>query len=177
MRSWWLKDILALAIGVGVLLVANHFLPVLPIPGIAYYFRIVVIIGINIILAVSLNIINGHAGQFSLGHAGFMAIGAYMAAFVTYFYASPYLEKLPEGSEKTILQNVFFFGALLFAGICAAIAGYLVGLPSLRLRGDYLAIVTLGFGEIIRVIFLNVDKLGGARGLSGVPVWTNFFWV
>jgi branched-chain amino acid transport system permease protein len=177
MRSWWLKDILALAVGVIVLLVANHYLPILPIPGIAYYFRIVVIIGINIILAVSLNIINGHAGQFSLGHAGFMAIGAYMSAFVTYFYASPYLEKLPEGSEKTILQNVFFFGALLFAGICAAIAGYLVGLPSLRLRGDYLAIVTLGFGEIIRVIFLNVDKLGGARGLSGVPVWSNFFWV
>jgi branched-chain amino acid transport system permease protein len=176
-RRWWARDILGLAAGVGILLALSRFLPELQISGMAYYFRIVVIIGINIILAVSLNIISGHAGQFSLGHAGFMAIGAYMSALVTCFYASPYLDTLPDGPHKTVLQQVFFFGALLFAGLCAAIAGYLVGLPSLRLRGDYLAIVTLGFGEIIRVIFLNVDKLGGARGLSGVPAWSNFFWV
>ncbi len=84
---------------------------------------------------------------------------------------------MPDGPKKLILQNVFFFGALVFGGICAAVAGYLVGLPSLRLRGDYLAIVTLGFGEMIRVVFLNVEKVGGARGFSGVPPWTNFFWV
>src|SRR5213078_4925268 len=67
--------------------------------------------------------------------------------------------------------------ALLLGGTLAAIAGYLVGLPSLRLRGDYLAIVTLGFGEIIRVMILNIDKIGAARGLSGIPTWSNFFWV
>ena len=177
MRRWWLKDIILLIIGLAVLVGANYVLQVMPIQGMAYYFRIIILIGISITLAVSLNIINGHAGQFSLGHAGFMAIGAYLSAFVTYFYASPYLEKLPEGSNKIILQNVFFLGAVIFGGICAAIAGYLVGLPSLRLRGDYLAIVTLGFGEIIRVVFLNVEKLGGARGLSGVPAWSNFIWV
>jgi branched-chain amino acid transport system permease protein len=177
MRKWWLKDMLLLIVGLAVLVGANYVLQVLPIQGMAYYFRVIILIGISITLAVSLNIINGHAGQFSLGHAGFMAIGAYLSAFVTYFYASPYLEKLPEGPNRLVLQNVFFLGAVLFGGLCAAIAGYLVGLPSLRLRGDYLAIVTLGFGEIIRVIFLNVEKLGGARGLSGVPAWSNFIWV
>ena len=177
MGKWWLKDLLFLAIGIAVLLGANYGLQVLPIPGMAYYFRIIILIGINIILAVSLNIINGHAGQFSIGHAGFMAVGAYMSAFVTYFYAAPYLDKLPDGTNKLILQDVFFLGALLFGGLCSALIGYVVGLPSLRLRGDYLAIVTLGFGEIIRVVLLNVDKLGGARGLSGVPSWSNFFWV
>jgi branched-chain amino acid transport system permease protein len=175
--KWLIKDLLFLGIGIAILLGLNYGLQVLPIPGIAYYFRILILIGINIILAVSLNIINGHAGQFSIGHAGFMAVGAYMSALVTYFYAAPYLEKMPDGTNKLILQNVFFFGALLFGGLCAAVIGYLVGLPSLRLRGDYLAIVTLGFGEIIRVILLNIDKLGGARGLSGVPSWSTFFWV
>jgi branched-chain amino acid transport system permease protein len=177
MRKWWLKDLLLLIVGLAVLVGANYVLQVLPIQGMAYYFRVIILIGISITLAVSLNIINGHAGQFSLGHAGFMAIGAYLSAFVTYFYAVPYLETVPDGPNKLVLQNVLFLGALLFGGLCAAIAGYLVGLPSLRLRGDYLAIVTLGFGEIIRVIFLNVDKLGGARGLSGVPAWSNFIWV
>src|SRR6266852_2145952 len=124
--------------------------------------------GINITLAVSLNIINGHAGQFSLGHAGFMAIGGYLSALLTYFFANPYLDQLPEGSNKYVLQNVFFVGAILFGGLCSAVAGYLVGLPSLRLRGDYLAIVTLGFGEIIRVIITNVDAVGAARGLPGI---------
>jgi branched-chain amino acid transport system permease protein len=62
-------------------------------------------------------------------------------------------------------------------GLASAISGYIVGLPSLRLRGDYLAIVTLGFGEIIRVLILNIDKIGAARGFSGIPAWSNFFWV
>ena len=177
MRVWWVRDLLFTIIAVAVLLGLNYGLQSLPIAGMAYYFRIIILIGINIILAVSLNIINGHAGQFSMGHAGFMAIGGYMSAFVTYFYAGPYVDKLPDGTQKLVLQNVFFLGALLVGGLAAALAGYLVGLPSLRLRGDYLAMVTLGFGEIIRVIFLNVEKLGAARGLSGVPPWGNFFWV
>jgi len=176
-RVWWLRDLVGLVVGIALLIGLSYGLQALPITGIQYYFRIIILIGINIVLAVSLNIINGHAGQFSLGHAGFMAVGGYLSAAVTYFYAQPYLDKLPDGASKTVQQNLFFFGALLFGGLCAAIAGYLVGLPSLRLRGDYLAIVTLGFGEMIRVVFLNIDKLGGARGFSGVPNWSNFFWV
>ncbi len=173
---WWVKDLIGFVIGVGVLVAFSYLLDWLPIQGMAYYNRVIIGIGINIILAVSLNIINGHAGQFSMGHAGFMAIGGYSTAFLTYYYFNPYLSDLPE-ANRWLMQNALFFVSLLVAGICAALAGYLVGLPSLRLRGDYLAIVTLGFGEIIRVVFLNIEKVGAARGLSGVPAWTNFFWV
>ncbi|HEX7192629.1 MAG TPA: branched-chain amino acid ABC transporter permease, partial [Thermoanaerobaculia bacterium] len=125
----------------------------------------------------SLNIINGHAGQFSLGHAGFMAVGAYFSAFLTVFYFSPIVDRMPEGSQQFAAQNGFLLLSVLLGGSLAAVAGFLVGQPSLRLRGDYLAIVTLGFGEIIRVVILNMDKIGGARGLSGIPKWANFFWV
>ncbi|HEX7420077.1 MAG TPA: branched-chain amino acid ABC transporter permease [Thermoanaerobaculia bacterium] len=143
-----------------------------------YYHRILVMMGINIMLAVSLNIINGHAGQFSLGHAGFMAVGAYFAAYLTVYYFGPYVDKFPDGStQHWILQNAMLVLGVLLGGLAAAIAGYVVGLPSLRLRGDYLAIVTLGFGEIIRVLILNIDKIGAARGFSGIPAWSNFFWV
>ncbi|MGZ7032100.1 MAG: branched-chain amino acid ABC transporter permease, partial [Thermoanaerobaculia bacterium] len=135
----------------------------------AYYNRIIVMMGINITLAVSLNIINGHAGQFSLGHAGFMAVGAYFAAFLSFYYFGPYVEKMQEGTGQWVAQNALLLLAVLCGGAFAALAGYIVGLPSLRLRGDYLAIVTLGFGEIIRVLILNIDKIGGARGLSGIP--------
>jgi branched-chain amino acid transport system permease protein len=177
MKRWWVRDLVFALIGVAILIGVGYGLERLPIPGMAYYNRIIIQIGINIILAVSLNIINGHAGQFSMGHAGFMAVGGYASAFLTYYYAAPYLANMPEGPSQFLMQNLFFFLALLAGGLAAAAAGYLVGLPSLRLRGDYLAIVTLGFGEIIRVIFLNVEKVGAARGLSGVPSWTNFFWV
>jgi branched-chain amino acid transport system permease protein len=124
-------------------------------------------IGINVILAVSLNLINGYTGQFSLGHAGFMAVGAYTAAVITNQF----------GELNPILSGAVFLGALLAGGLLAAVGGLLVGIPTLRLRGDYLAIVTLGFGEIIRVILQNMDKVGGARGLSVMHGWTNFFWV
>src|SRR5438045_5586349 len=174
---WLLRDTIFLAIFVGVLLALAYGLGVLQFPGVAYYNRILVMMGINIPLAVSLNIINGHAGQFSLGHAGFMAVGAYFAAFLTVYYFSPVVDKMPPGTQQWIAQNAFVLAAVLLGGTLAAIAGYLVGLPSLRLRGDYLAIVTLGFGEIIRVIILNIDKIGGARGLSGIPNWVDFFWV
>ncbi|HVT04819.1 MAG TPA: branched-chain amino acid ABC transporter permease [Thermoanaerobaculia bacterium] len=176
-KNWILRDLLYFALGVGILAVVGYVLERLPIPAMPYYNRIIIAVGMNIILAVSLNIINGHAGQFSMGHAGFMAVGAYTSAYLTYFYGNPYLQTLPEGPHRFILQNAIFFGALLAGGLAAAIAGYLVGLPSLRLRGDYLAIVTLGFGEIIRVLILNINKIGAARGLSGVPNWTTFFWV
>src|SRR5689334_11018503 len=105
-----------------------------------YIAHIIILMGVNITLAVSLNIINGHAGQFSLGHAGFEAVGGYCAAFFTYYYFAPFVDKLPE-SRQFLAQNALFFLALIAGGTLAAIAGYLVGLPSLRLRGDYLAIV------------------------------------
>jgi len=132
-----------------------------------YYLGIAIDVGINIILAVSLNLINGHTGQFSLGHAGFMAVGAYTAASITLALS----QKLPAS-----VMPVVFVAALLAGGLMAALAGLAVGIPTLRLRGDYLAIVTLGFGEIIRVILENMDSVGAASGLKGIPNYTNFFW-
>ena len=175
LRSWWIRDLLGGVAAVAIILAVGIALG--RIPGMAYYYRIIVLIGVNITLAVSLNIINGHAGQFSLGHAGFMAIGAYSSAFLTVFYFSPLIDKMREGQQQSIAQNALLVVSVLAGGLLAAIAGYLVGLPSLRLRGDYLAIVTLGFGEIIRVMILNIEKIGAARGLAGIPKWSNFFWV
>ncbi len=139
-----------------------------------YVLNILMMIGINIVLAVSLNLVNGHTGQFSLGHAGFMAVGAYASTVVTLFWSGPLLRLL--GGPGPTSNSLLFLIALLLGGIAAAIFGFLVGVPSLRLRGDYLAIVTLGFGEIIRVIIQNTDALGGARGIGGIPGLTNFFW-
>jgi branched-chain amino acid transport system permease protein len=141
-----------------------------------YYLDVLMKIGINVILAVSLNLINGYTGQFSLGHAGFMAVGAYSAAAITLF-AGPHLLPPPASGFYHAATASFFFGALIAGGLAAALAGWLVGMPSLRLKGDYLAIVTLGFGEIIRVIFRNIDSLGGALGLNGIPAYANIFWV
>ncbi len=141
-----------------------------------YVLQVVSLAGINIILAVSLNLINGFTGQFSIGHAGFMAIGAYASAYVTVTFGARVREALavlPEFARDSLL----LLAALAVGAILAAIAGFLVGVPSLRLRGDYLAIVTLGFGEIIRVFILNIDAVGGARGLSGIPKLANFFWI
>jgi branched-chain amino acid transport system permease protein len=143
-----------------------------------YYQRILMLCGISVILAVSLNLVNGLTGQFSIGHAGFMAVGGYTAAVLTMRVLPPVLAgMLGAGVPKAIAEGVVLLIALLGGGGLAALAGWAVGLPSLRLRGDYLAIVTLGFGEIIRVAILNIDAIGGARGLSGVPKYTTFFWV
>ena len=119
----------------------------------------IILVCINIILAVSLNLINGYTGQFSLGHAGFMAIGAYVGAICTVKLALPLVVALIAGA--------------LFAGF----VGLLIGLPTLRLKGDYLAIATLGFGEIIRLTVLNIPYIGGASGLTGIPRLTTFAWV
>ena len=140
-----------------------------------YHLDVLIGIGINIILAVSLNLVNGHTGQFSLGHAGFMSVGAYLAAAVSLFVAPRVCGDLANASHP--LQAAVFLGALLTGGAGAALAGLIVGVPSLRLRGDYLALVTLGFGEIIRVIFQNVEFLGGALGLNAIPPSTSIFWV
>src|SRR5690554_3318690 len=121
-----------------------------------YHVQILSLCCINVILVVSLNLINGFTGQFSIGHAGFFAIGAYLSAYLT------------------VKLQVPFVPALICGGILAGITGLAVGLPALRLRGDYLAIATLGFGEIIRVIILNTQAVGGARGFSGIPNYTTF---
>src|SRR5437763_11508933 len=111
---WYLRDLLSLSALVAVLIGLSYFLDALPIAGMAYYNRIIVLMGINITLAVSLNIINGHAGQFSLGHAGFMAVGAYFAAFLTVTYLSPYIDKLPADSTKQwVAQNAALLIAVL----------------------------------------------------------------
>ena len=142
----------------------------------AYNYQIVVLVGINIILAVSLNLINGYTGQFSIGHAGFYAVGAYTCAAVV-FYGQGAIRGatgfLPLVGQNTLLLLI----GLLCAAITSGVAGLAVGIPSLRLRGDYLAIVTLGFGEIIRVFILNIEAIGGSRGFTGIPQLSNFFWV
>ena len=115
--------------------------------------------GINIILAASLNLINGYTGQFSLGHAGFMAVGAYVGVVLTTNF------------------HVAFPIALLAGGVAAGLLGALIGLPTLRLRGDYLAIATLGLGEIVRIVIINVPYVGGAAGFKGIQHLTSFTWV
>jgi len=132
-----------------------------------YYLGVVIDIGINIILAVSLNLINGHTGQFSLGHGGFMAVGAYTSAKI--------MIAVTDHVPPPLIPLVFL-GALVAGGSLAALAGLAVGIPTLRLRGDYLAIVTLGFGEIIRVILENMEFVGAASGLKGIPHLSNLFW-
>ena len=157
----------------------------------AVAYRVIMLSGIAIIMAVSLNLINGFTGQFSIGHAGFQAVGAYASAALT-VYAHEYwpFYLLPKGGQMPNTFAGFLAGApsmliaLIVGGLLAAAIGYVVGLPSLRLRGDYLAIVTLGFGEIIRVGVENTEAVGGARGFTGVineglfvPGIANFFWV
>lgn len=144
----------------------------------AYYMDIALNVGINIILAVSLNLVNGHTGQFSLGHAAFMAVGAYGASIFTLEMSARLMPML--GGPGLFATGVAFLLALLVGGLCAAVCGWLVGMPSLRLRGDYLAIVTLGFNEIVRVILQNTSGdgvFGGPLGLKGIPPLTTFFWV
>lgn len=116
---------------------------------------------INIILAVGLNLVTGFTGQLSLGHAGFMSIGAYVCALI-----------------NMELNSTFGFLLGVIAGaVVAALVGILVGIPTLRLKGDYLAIATLGMSEIIRVIFLNMGITNGAAGLNGIPRYTNWLWL
>ena len=135
-----------------------------------YFSELFTLACINAILAVSLNLVNGLSGQFSLGHAGFMAVGAYTSASVNVFFLS-FLHGNPAGDQLALVLS------LVAAALVSALAGYVVGLPSLRLKGDYLAIVTLGFGEIIRVIILNIQTVGGARGFIGIPTTSTPFLV
>ena len=135
----------------------------------SYYYDILIGIGINIILAAGLNLVNGYTGQFSLGHAGFMAAGAYASAWLTLSFGYAL------GTSAWATTTSFVL-ALLLGGMVAALAGLIVGVPSLRLKGDYLAIVTLGFNEIIKGVIQNAEPLGAQRGLGGIAQHTNFFW-
>ena len=134
-----------------------------------YRYDILIGIGINVILAVGLNLVNGYTGQFSLGHAGFMAVGAYTASWLTLRFGYSF------GASPTATTAVFV-AMLVAGGLAAGLAGLLVGIPSLRLKGDYLAIVTLGFNEIIKGVIQNAEPLGAQRGLGGMVQHTNFFW-
>lgn len=125
----------------------------------AYYLRIMIFIGINIIVALGLNLTTGVTGQLSMGHAGFLSLGAYASAILSLQYNAP------------------FALALLGGALTAAFFGFLIGIPTLRLEGDYLAMVTIGFAEIIRVFFLNFGPGGKAVGLSGIPQETTFVTV
>lgn len=123
-----------------------------------YYTGILTLAGINVILALSLNLITGFAGQLALGQAGFMVVGAYTSALLTMRLGLPLYLTIPAG------------------GLMTALFGIIIGVPSLRLRGDYLAITTLGFGEVIKVLLIFFDKLtGGAAGLKGIPAYTTNF--
>ena len=201
------RNLLPLAVGLGLAFVLHFWLQ--PAVG-AFASKVLLDIGINVILAVSLTLVNGFTGQFSIGHAGFMALGGYAAAAVVYYgsyrayggaaFAGGILSWTTSqgGFTGPLLGGgdaLFLLGCLV-GGLVAALAGYVVGLPSLRLRGDYLAIVTLGFGEIVRVIlqssrhqlFSPADvaatpwpklgtMLGGSLGFISLPFYTTLFWV
>jgi branched-chain amino acid transport system permease protein len=137
-------------------------------------------VGIYIIMAVSLNIATGYLGQLPLGHAGFMSVGGYSCAIFIMRMMPAFGITMRDFVLGTPAASLLFVVGLVFGGICAAICGIIIGIPALRLKGDYLAIITLGFAEIIRVIMLNIDGVlgfeltGGAKGLTGIPAYTNF---
>ena len=134
-----------------------------------YQNKVLLLVGINVILAVSLNVATGYLGQLPLGHAGFMAVGAYTSALFTKYCTWP--------------EPVAFAAGLALGAAMACLFGVLIGIPALRLSGDYLAILTLGFGEIIRITLNNIDNvLGfslfyGAKGLKNIPKYSDLLSV
>lgn len=133
-----------------------------------YYMQVMLFAGVNVIMTASLNLVNGFTGQFCIGHAGFMSLGAYGSAVVTTLL----LKNVP-----TLAQVPVFLLGLLCGGLVAALVGCLIGIPSLKLKGDYLAIVTLAFGEIVRALLRLIQPIGGARGMIGIPNYSSFFWI
>ena len=130
-----------------------------------YVQLIIMYVGINIILAVSLNLINGYMGEFSVGHAGFMAVGAYVASALT-------VKVFPEAIAAWLFPT-----AVVAGGLGASLVGLIVAFPSFSTRGDYLAIVTLAFGMIVKSALENIDVLGGPRGFMGMEKLTTLPWV
>jgi len=187
------RGLLPLVVGVGLAFAAQ--LVLVPALG-PFRAKLLTDIGINIILAVSLNLVNGFTGQFSIGHAGFMAVGGYAAGAITYYGSMRLWGTAAVHGGFLGGGDLLFLAGCAAGGLFAAVAGYLVGLPSLRLRGDYLAIVTLGFGEIVRVLLQRsgdviadparvratpavslATHLGGPLGFGGIPYYTSTFWV
>ncbi len=167
-RLVWIVLAIALCGGTEVILCqgANH----------DYIYRIFVLCGLYVTLAVSLNLINGITGQFSIGHAAFYQVGAYAVGYLANnvyqgFVKAPLVTALSHiGVNAVYTENGIWLILMMGVGAAAAaVAGFVVGLPSLRLRGDYLAIVTLGFGEIIRIVCQNVPQVGGAYGMPVKP--------
>ncbi|OYQ67528.1 branched-chain amino acid ABC transporter permease [Aerococcus sp. 1KP-2016] len=157
-KSFFTKPTLtwiAVILGVFFLIMAAYLLGLVT----SFYQNILITIGINMILAVGLNLVVGYAGQFSLGHAGFMAIGAYVGAIV---------------SMQIPGEGGFLLG-MVAGAVLAAIVALIVGVPTLRLKGDYLAIATLGASEIIRIVIQNLEITNGAAGISGIPM--NVTWI
>src|ERR1044072_4007724 len=186
----FIKRILGLVVVVVLLVGMNAFMSREGLFGFGlpyYYAEIINLTGISVILAVSLNLITGYTGQFSIGHAGFMAVGAYSSVFMTVYFSEGLERWLTSLVGATLAQSLVFICVIIFGALIAALAGLVVGIPSLRLRGDYLAIVTLGFAEIIRIIILNIDRVGGATGFRGavapwegrpiIPQYANFIWI
>jgi len=136
-----------------------------------YFMGIAIMTCIMIIMAMSLNIVAGFLGEMALGHAGFMAIGAYSSAYFS-------IALMDTGFP---LPNIIVLILAMFVGgIVTGIMGFLIGTPTLRLRGDYLGIVTIGFSEIIRIFFINFEPTGGAAGLKGITKLVNFnnvYWI
>ena len=144
----------------------------------SYVLRIARLCAINMVLALSMNLINGFTGLFSLGHAGFMVIGAYTTALLTIPVAKKQILFMIEPLVSPLNTLTLPFGVtLLIGGLLAAGVAFLIGLPVLRLRGDYLAIATMGFSEIIRVLITNMQSVtNGAQGLKSIPNNANIWW-
>lgn len=200
-RAFW-PVVLALVLGITMQMLVRPNID-------AYSSAQVLNIGIAIILAVSLTIVNGFTGQFSIGHAGFLAVGGYVAGSLAYYGSFAFfgsgaaqmgvlsgLYGAPAGAPLFTGGEFLFLISLIVGGLVAALLGVAVGLPSLRLRGDYLAIVTLGFGEIVRVLIQQTPQVlmskeeiaaapawkvplsvGGSLGFGNVPKYTSLFWV
>lgn len=152
LKYWFVQVIILVLILIVVNLIGRGIATLMP----GYYLQILFFILINIIMVLGLNLITGVTGQLSLGHAAFMSVGAYASAIATVNYHSPFLL------------------AILIGGLIAGVFGIIIGFPVLRLTGDYLAIATLGFSEIIQVLFTNMDITGGATGFSGIKNLTTF---
>lgn len=135
-----------------------------------YAVQIIILSLINAMVTAALNLVNGFTGQFCVGQAGFMAIGAYGSAAITTLV-------FHSASWAAPAQFICFMGSLAFGAILAGMVGYLIGVPTLRLKGDYLAIVTLAFGEVIRAFLRSFGYTGGAKGLGGIPAYSSLFWV
>lgn len=179
-KNNYLSIVLTIIVLIGVWGLVNFLTSGRP-PILSSFFKLnLILLCINIILAVSLNLINGFTGQFSIGHAGFMAVGAYISSVLTQklMLVEKVAEVLGLDSTGDMAKVTGLIIAALVGASAAALVGIVIGLPALRLRGDYLAIATLGMGEIIRGVVLNIDYVGGAAGMSGITRladWTIVF--